>query len=97
MWNAKTGYFPINMKAHETETFKANIAKYPQFQTALDQLHDSSPEYVGSLLSVFPEARKLVQTYTEKLINGEMDLDTTVANLASEINNAIEVYNLTNQ
>lgn len=53
-WNAKTGYFPINMKTHDIQTFKDNITKYPQFQTVFDQLHASGPEYVGSLLSVFP-------------------------------------------
>ncbi|NLV57384.1 MAG: ABC transporter substrate-binding protein [Clostridiales bacterium] len=97
-WNAQTGYFPITVATHELDAFKENLAMYPQFGTAIDQLHnETSAQYVGSLLSVFPEARQLVQTYTEKLINGELDLDTTVANLAADINNAIEIYNLTNQ
>ncbi|MEA5014802.1 MAG: ABC transporter substrate-binding protein [Candidatus Limiplasma sp.] len=97
-WNAQTGYFPITVATHELDAFKENLAQYPQFGTAIDQLHnETSAEYVGSLLSVFPEARQLVQTYTEKLINGELDLDTTVANLAAEVNNAIEIYNLTNE
>ncbi|MDD3336028.1 MAG: ABC transporter substrate-binding protein [Eubacteriales bacterium] len=96
-WNAQTGYFPITVATHELDAFKANMEKYPQFSTAIEQLHDTSSEYVGSLLSVFPEARQLVQTYTEKLINGEMDVDATVTALAGEINSAIEIYNLTNE
>ncbi|MCL1964636.1 MAG: ABC transporter substrate-binding protein [Firmicutes bacterium] len=95
-WNAQSGYFPITVATHDLDAFKENILKYPQFQTAIDQLHDTSAEYVGSLLSVFPEARQLVQTYTEKLIQGEMDVDATVAGLAEKINSAIEIYNLTN-
>lgn len=96
VWNAKTGYFPINMKAHDTETFKANIAKYPQFQTALDQLHASSPDYVGSLLSVFPEVRKYVEAVTEKVCLNGLSPEEAVKELTKLCNDAIEVYNLTN-
>ena len=96
VWNARTGYFPINMKAHDTETFKENIAKFPQFQTALDQLHASSPEYVGSLLSVFPEVRKYVEDVTEKVILKTLTPEQAVEELTRLANDAIEMYNLTN-
>ncbi len=95
-WNAETGYFPITVATHELDAFKDNLAKYPQFGTAIQQLHDTAPDYVGSLLSVFPEARAQVETYTERLINGELDVKSAVENLAKEINEAIEIYNLTN-
>lgn len=95
-WNAQTGYFPITVATHELDAFKANVEKYPQFGTAIEQLHATGPKYVGSLLSVFPEARALVETYTERLINGEMTVEAAVENLAREINSAIEIYNLTN-
>ncbi len=96
VWNAKTGYFPINMKAHDTDTFKENISKYPQFQTALDQLHASSPEYVGSLLSVFPEVRKYVEDVTEKVILKTITPEQAVTELVTLANDAIETYNLVN-
>ncbi len=96
-WNARTGYFPVNVKAQETEAFKANVAQYPQFQVALDQLHSSAPQYAGGLLAVFSQARALVQSYTEKLVHHEIeDVDECVKQLAAEINEAIEMYNLTN-
>lgn len=69
-WNAQTGYFPVTTAAQEEPVFKENVEKYPQFQTAIDQLHDSSPEYVGALLSVFPEARATVESEIENLLNG---------------------------
>jgi|GEM_PF-2637495 len=53
-WNAKTGYFPINMKAHDIQTFKDNIAKYPQFQTVFDQLHASGHELCRQPAERFP-------------------------------------------
>jgi len=95
-WNAQTGYFPITVATHEVEAFKENLAMYPQFGTAIEQLHATKPEFAGALLSVFPEARALVEQYTERLINGELSVEDTVTNLARDINSAIEIYNLTN-
>lgn len=95
-WNAVTGYFPINLKAQETDVFKDNIAKFPQFQTALDQLHDSGPEYVGSLLSVFPEVRQYVEEVGEKVLTKVLTPEQAVEELVNKCNDAIETYNLTN-
>ena len=95
-WNAQTGYFPVTTDAHEEQVFKDNIEKYPQFQTAIDQLHDSSPEYVGALLSVFPEARATVESQIESLLNGEQNVEETVSGMAQAINKSIEEYNLVN-
>ena len=96
-WNAQTGYFTVTIDAHEEPVFKENIEKYPQFQTAIDQLHDSSPKYVGALLSVFPEARATVESQIESLLNGDQDVDETVSKLAESINKSIEEYNLVNE
>lgn len=96
-WNAQTGYFPVTTAAQEEPVFKENVEKYPQFQTAIDQLHDSSPKYVGALLSVFPEARATIESEIENLLNGNADVKTTVKNMADAINKSIEEYNLVNQ
>ena len=97
-WNAQTGYFPVTTAAHDEQVFKDNnIAEYPQFQTAIDQLHDSSADYVGALLSVFPEARATVESEIESMLNGKEDVDTAVKNMADSINKSIEEYNLVNE
>lgn len=95
-WNEQTGYFPVTTKAQDEQVFKDNIAKYPQFETAIDQLHDSSPKYCGALLSVFPEARATVESEIEAMLNGKEDVDTAVKNMADKINKSIEEYNLVN-
>ncbi len=95
-WSKATGYFPINVNAKDTDTFKENIAKYPQFQVALDQLHASGPEYVGSLLSVFPEVRQYVEEVTEKVYMGEYTPEQGVEALVNLANEAIETYNAVN-
>ena len=56
-------------EAHKEQVFIDNVAQYPQFQTAIDQLHDSAPQYAGALLSVFPEARAIVETEIENMLN----------------------------
>ena len=95
-WNAETGYFPVNVDAHDEDVFKENIEKYPQFETAIDQLHDSAPQYAGALLSVFSEARAIVESEIESMLNGNETVDEAVDSMASQINSAIEEYNLVN-
>lgn len=95
-WNAETGYFPVNLDAHDEDVFKENIEKYPQFETAIDQLHDSAPQYAGALLSVFSEARAIVESEIESMLNGNETVDEAVDSMASQINDAIEEYNLVN-
>lgn len=96
-WNAQTGYFPVTTAAQEEPVFKENVEKYPQFETAIEQLHDSSPEYAGALLSVFPEARATVESEIENTLNGNTDVKTAVKHMADTINKSIEEYNLVNK
>ena len=60
------------------DVFKENIEKYPQFETAIDQLHDSVPQYAGALLSVFSEARAIVESEIESMLNGNETVDEAV-------------------
>ena len=96
-WNAQTGYFPVTVKAHEEPVFKENLEKYPQFGTAIDQLHDSTPQSAGALLSVFPEARQVVETEIENMLNNGTSPDEAASKMAQQINKAIEEYNLLNE
>lgn len=95
-WNAQTGYFPITTAAANETVYQENMAQYPQFQTAVDQLHDSAPEYAGALLSVFPESRAIVETEIEEMLNGSQTPEETVESIAEQMNDTIENYNLVN-
>lgn len=92
-WNAQTGYFPVTTEAHTEQVFTDNVKEYPQFQTAIDQLHDSAPQYAGALISVFPEARAIVETEIENMLNNGVSPEDTVTSLAQQINTSIEEYN----
>ncbi len=95
--NKSTGYFPITTAAHEEEVFKNNIAGFPQFQTAIDQLHDSNPESQGAFLSVYPEARQIVEKEIENMLNGAVTPEEAATAMEEQINTAIENYNLVNE
>ena len=95
-WAAQTGYFPVTTAADEEDVFKQNIEQYPQFQTAIDQLHDSAPQYAGALMSVFSEARQDVESGIEDMLNNNQDPQEAVNSLAEKINKAISDYNLVN-
>ncbi|MBE6090800.1 MAG: ABC transporter substrate-binding protein [Clostridium beijerinckii] len=96
-WNANTGYFPVTTDAQNEQVYKDNINKFPQFKTAVDQLHSSSPEYAGALLSVFPEARQTVETEIENMLNGKQTPEETVKAMADSINKSIGEYNKINK
>lgn len=95
-WNAATGYFPVNVKAHETETFKENIKKYPQFETAIDQLHDSTPESQGAICAVYQESRQVFEKYVEDLLNGNKTSEEAASAMQADIDSAINDYNRAN-
>jgi len=96
-WNANTGYFPVNKKAYDLKEVKDNLAKYPQFQTAIDQLHASSPASKGALLGVFPEARAATETNIETMLAGKQTPQEALDNAAKTANSAIGKYNRTNK
>lgn len=95
-WNANTGYFPVTTDAQNEQIFKDNVKEFPQFQTAIDQLHSSAPKYAGALISVFPEARQIVETEIENMLNGKQTPEETLKTMADSINKSIKEYNTIN-
>lgn len=95
-WASSTGYFPISTAAHDEPVFQENVENFPQFQTAIDQLHAASPESQGALLSVFPEARQIIETEIENMLNGVSTPKEAAQAMADQINTSIEQYNLVN-
>jgi sn-glycerol 3-phosphate transport system substrate-binding protein len=96
-WNKNTGYFPVTKKAYDTQTAKDNFKQYPQFWTAVYQLHSSTAESRGALLGVFPEARAAIETNIEDMISNKQTPEEAVNNAAKVINAAIARYNETNK
>ena len=68
-----------------------------RYLRTIDQLHDSTPESAGALLSVFPEARTIVETEIENMINKNEKPEDALKTIADQINKSIEDYNLLNE
>ncbi|WP_416828031.1 ABC transporter substrate-binding protein [Ectobacillus polymachus] len=95
-WSQNTGYFPVTKKAYDLQDMKDYLQKYPQFQTAINQLHDSPKTSTGALLGVFPEARQTVEQNLEKMIKGDSSPTQAMQDSAKTINAAITNYNKAN-
>ncbi|WP_425495281.1 ABC transporter substrate-binding protein [Paenibacillus tengchongensis] len=96
-WSVNTGYFPINKAAYDEQVLKDNMAKYPQFQTAVDQLHASgaSAATSGAVMGVFPEARQIVEGAIEAALNGQQTPEAALKDAAAQITDKIGQYNAT--
>jgi len=96
-WNTKTGYFPISIDAQKESAFIENAKQYPQFKTALDQLHSTKLARAtqGGLIGVFPQARQEVEKAIEETIQGSKPAKKALEDSAAVINKALETYNKT--
>jgi len=96
-WHISTGYFPITKKAYDDQIVKDNLAKYPQFQTAIDQLHASKPSQAtqGAVIGVFPEARQIVEGAIEEALGGSKSTQQALDDAAKAITEKIGNYNKT--
>lgn len=96
-WSVNTGYFPITKLAYEEQLVKDNMAKYPQFKTAVDQLHQTKANKAtqGAVMGVFPEARQLTEGAIEEVLNGKKTPKEALDDAAKNISSKIQQYNKT--
>lgn len=98
-WSVNTGYFPITTAAYEQQVLKDNMEKYPQFKTAVDQLHASAATKAtqGAVMGVFPEARQIAEGAIESVLNGQQEPKAALDQAAQQITEKIAQYNQTVQ
>ncbi|MGV2686190.1 ABC transporter substrate-binding protein, partial [Clostridium perfringens] len=84
-------------KAYEEESVKENLKKFPQFQTAIDQLHQTKlvKATQGAVMGVFPEARQIVEGAIEEVLNNKKSPQQALDDAAKEITTKIQDYNRT--
>ncbi len=94
-WSMGTGYFAINPAAYETEDFKAYLEENPNFMTAINQLNATPVNnYTAGVLSgVQTESRLIFNDVMPQVYDGKMTPEEGVAELAKQVNAAIENYN----
>lgn len=96
-WHTMTGYYPIRKAAYNEALDKEWTAKYPQFKTAVDQLHAAPLNTFtqGGLIGVFPSARATVETMIEEILAGKGTPQEALDKAAKAVTDAIVEYNLT--
>jgi sn-glycerol 3-phosphate transport system substrate-binding protein len=92
-WSVNTGYFPVTMEAHDVDVFQANLEEYPQFQTAIDQLHEISPDDQGHMSGANVEIREILVSELEFVLNDEKDAATAAQDAATRSDEALSIYN----
>lgn len=96
-WHTATGYYPIRKAAYDEQLDKDWVAKYPQFITAVDQLHAAPLNTFtqGGLIGVFPQARATVETMIEEVLANKGTTQEALDKAANTVTAAIADYNLT--
>jgi len=91
-----SGYFPIRKAAYDNQLSVDWRAKYPQFQTAIDQLHAAPNNRVtqGGLIGVFPTARQTIEGAIEEVLAGKGTSQEVLDKAAETVTKAIEEYNI---
>ncbi len=96
-WHINSGYYPTNKAGYDQQVDKDWRAKYPQFQTAIDQLHMAPNTRItqGGLIGVFPTARQTVEVAIESVLQGKATAKDALDKAASDVTQAIVQYNQT--
>jgi sn-glycerol 3-phosphate transport system substrate-binding protein len=96
-WHTSTGYYPIRKAAYNEQLDKDWVAKYPQFTTAVNQLHDAPLNTFtqGGLIGVFPVARATVESMIEEILAGKSTPQAALDKANKSVTDAIAEYNLT--
>jgi sn-glycerol 3-phosphate transport system substrate-binding protein len=98
-WSVSSGYFPVTKKAYDEQIVKDNLVKYPQFITAIDQLHQTKSSYAtqGAVMGVFHEQRLFVSTAIEEALNGTKTPQEALDIAAANSTKAMIKYNQMNK
>ncbi len=94
---SSTGYYPMNVKAYDQPLMKDAMAKYPQFQIAVNELHDTkaSPATAGAVFGTFAGTRVTVEGAMEDVMLGKSQVKDALDAAASDANAKLEEYNAT--
>ncbi len=94
-WHTHTGYFPVDKKALNDPTDQAWVQQYPQFRTAIDQLHATKLDKAtqGCLLGVMPAARQAAEVGIENAILKKAAPQRAMDDAVQSIQPQIDQYN----
>lgn len=95
---SNTGYYPTRKAAYEQQEMKDALAKYPQFQKAVDELRSTqaSEATQGAVFGTFAGTRPLVEGAMEQFLLGTFSTaKEALDDAASKANENLQEYNST--
>jgi sn-glycerol 3-phosphate transport system substrate-binding protein len=98
-WHTMSGYYPIRKSGYSEPLDKEWRAKYPPFQTAIEQLHMAPVNRItsGGLIGVFPSARQTIESAIEQVLAGKATPQKALDDAAAAVTIAIQDYEATVQ
>ena len=92
---AGSGYLPVRVSAYDLEASKAVLAKYPQYQTPMDEFvgAPATPAKLGALLGPFNQVREIVAQSLEEMLLGGKDPVEALDDAAAAVTDEIQEYN----
>jgi len=95
---SNTGYYPTRKAAYAVKDMKDALVKFPQFQVAIDQLHDTVTSFPtqGAVFGTFVKTRTNIQSAMEQFITGKISsAQAALDDAAKKSNSELAEYNAT--
>jgi sn-glycerol 3-phosphate transport system substrate-binding protein len=95
-WCKSTGYFPINTKTYDLPDFNQYLATNPYFSVAVNQIKSSNLYVQEPICGCSSAINTTIDNNIASAIQGKIDIDTAVGNMATDTNKALDDYNRAN-
>jgi sn-glycerol 3-phosphate transport system substrate-binding protein len=98
-WHTASGYYPVTKKAYDIQLDKDWVTKYPQFLTAVNQLHDSPAimSSMGGFSGTMQQNRARIQQAIEEVLTGKATAKDALDKAAADVAKFLSDYNKTVQ
>jgi sn-glycerol 3-phosphate transport system substrate-binding protein len=98
-WHTSTGYYPVTKNAYNVQIDKDWVTKYPQFLTAVNQLHDSPaiPTSMGGFSGTMQQNRLRIEQAIDTVLAGKATPKDALDAAAKDVTQNLSDYNKTVQ
>lgn len=98
-WHTSSGYYPVTKKAYDVQIDKDWVTKYPQFLTAVNQLHDSPAimSSMGGFSGTMQQNRLRIEQAIDAALAGKATPKDALDAAAKDVTQNLTDYNKTVQ
>jgi sn-glycerol 3-phosphate transport system substrate-binding protein len=96
-WHTASGYYPVTKKAYDVQIDKDWVTKYPQFLTAVNQLHDSPAimTSMGGFSGTMQQNRLRIEQAIDAVLAGKSTPKDALDAAAKDVTQNLTDYNKT--